>query len=179
MGRANGIKQLQPVGIEPRGHGSSPEPGSSADDILYGHLSAPVRPQSGKRSYRNQGVRDGRRVEFWTSEPDITSLDDAQDRDLLHREDGPAFIMYDEQDRVRGEVYQRHGLLHRDDGPAVINYFENGMAQTEQWFYEGREHREDGPAELTYDQLAALKGESVVEDEVWWTHGQLHELLDE
>lgn len=41
--------------------------------------------------------------------------------ELLHREDGPAEILY-ENGKIIRESYFVKGIRHRDDGPAVIHY---------------------------------------------------------
>jgi hypothetical protein len=171
MGRAGGIKQQAKIsGVRRRGSDSS------ADDILFGQLT-PVRPTGGARSYRHEGMKNGRRCEFWTSDPDVTTAEEATERCLLHREDGPAYILYD-GDHVESELWAQNGAFHREDGPAVTRYFSNGMPRIEEWYYQGREHRDGGPAEITYDEIAASEGQQVIEDEVWWSHGQMDDVVE-
>jgi hypothetical protein len=55
---------------------------------------------------------------------------------LLHREDGPALIYWDET-----QVWYRNGELHRKGGPAVIYKYGH-----QAWYRAGKLHREDGPA---------------------------------
>ena len=42
---------------------------------------------------------------------------------LYHKEDGPAYIDYKEDDSIRTIQYYRHNTLHRADGPALTHYF--------------------------------------------------------
>jgi len=39
-----------------------------------------------------------------------------------HREDGPAQIMYREDDTIKYEMWYLRGKLHRDNAPAVVWY---------------------------------------------------------
>lgn len=163
----------QVKGVRRRAAASSP---TTADDVLFGRIT-PTRPPGPARSYRNEGTFNGFACEFFTSEPDIDSIEEAQERGLLHREDGPAFVV-----RVDGstetEAWYLNGQLHRQDNPAITRYFPNGMPRAEEWYLEGEKHREDDPAEITYDEIAASEGQRVVEDEVWWTHGQMDDLVE-
>lgn len=56
---------------------------------------------------------------------------------LLHREDGPADIVYDKNGQKSVERWYLKGILHRFDGPAVITY-KNGKLQSEQWVLDNK-----------------------------------------
>ena len=78
----------------------------------------------------------------------------------LHREDGPAFISYDDI----AHMWFVNGLLHRVDGPAIVskNY-------RKEWWINGSRHRFDGPA-LTM----CVDGKTLTNE--WWING--HEVTD-
>ena len=78
------------------------------------------------------------------------------DKDQLHREDGPA---YEGADGTK--EWWINGQPHREDGPA-IEWFDG----TKEWFINGKKHREDGPA---YEDADGLKE--------WWINGE--ELTEE
>jgi hypothetical protein len=59
--------------------------------------------------------------------------------DMLHREDGPAMIVSND-DGTTTEHYCRFGRLFRLDGPALIN------SKIKSYYVNDRLHREDGPA---------------------------------
>lgn len=81
--------------------------------------------------------------------------------EILHREDGPARIVFDENSGdVSYEEYYKNGALFRKDGPAFIRYHSNGniahetyctmpVPEDEPWKI-GIRHREGGPAEIEY-----------------------------
>jgi len=66
----------------------------------------------------------------------------------LHREDGPAKLAYDVEDRPWREMHYRHGFLHRDpkQGPAWVERDGDG-ATTESYYFNGEPYRDpaDGP----------------------------------
>jgi antitoxin component YwqK of YwqJK toxin-antitoxin module len=55
----------------------------------------------------------------------------------MHREDGPAEIMYYSNRQVCSEKYYIEGRLHRIDGPAYIGYSGNGIVEVEEYFLNG------------------------------------------
>lgn len=66
-----------------------------------------------------------------------------------HRTDGPAWVEYYENGKVKREEYFYDDVLHREDGPAFIEYFENGSKKTEVYCINGMkvgtvEYYEDG-----------------------------------
>jgi hypothetical protein len=77
------------------------------------------------------------------------------EKDQLHREDGPAIIKYHRYDNLRmEEIYYKNGLRHREDGPALIRYYYNYFVGKKEEFYFINDiiHREDGPAFIKYDK---------------------------
>jgi len=69
-------------------------------------------------------------------------------KEILHRDDGPAFISFEDKTKIK--KYFINGKLHREDGPAYIFYFE-GKIKRASYFQEGKLHRVDGPAEIIYN----------------------------
>jgi hypothetical protein len=67
----------------------------------------------------------------------------------LHREDGPAEILYENGQKII-EYWYHDGKWHRDDGPAVIAY-KDGRISGERWCRYGEYHRDDGPAIIWYE----------------------------
>jgi hypothetical protein len=77
------------------------------------------------------------------------------DKDQLHRLDGPAF------ERADGsKLWYVDGKLHRLDGPAIE--YANG---DKTWYVDGKQHRLDGPAVEYADGYKA-----------WYIDGKLHRL---
>lgn len=74
------------------------------------------------------------------------------ENDVLHCEDGPAYIRYYNTGEVWSEDWLVHGELHRLDGPAVIEYYSNGSIMHEAWFVNNKRHRIDGPAMILYEK---------------------------
>ena len=75
---------------------------------------------------------------------DTTTVQHFNSAGQLHREDGPASIIYREEDglpRMVAFSWWREDRLHREDGPAIWD-----EAGNEQWYFNHRLHREDGPA---------------------------------
>lgn len=48
-------------------------------------------------------------------------------------------------------LYKKYGRLHREDGPAKIIYYKHGTKSYEEYLKNGESHREDGPAYVEYD----------------------------
>jgi hypothetical protein len=48
------------------------------------------------------------------------------------------------------DSFKRAGELHREDGPACIVYYEDGTIYCEQYCINGMFHREVGPAFIKY-----------------------------
>jgi hypothetical protein len=51
-----------------------------------------------------------------------------------HREDGPAYIRYNENGNIKYEAYYLNGKGYRKNGPATIRYYENGNIQCEYYY---------------------------------------------
>jgi hypothetical protein len=102
-----------------------------------------VEMSNGNKEYRLEdgGKRIiGLREEEWFNKDDYS-----------HREDGPSYVSYYENNNVYSEKYYLNGILHREDGPAVIFYYSNGKIKYEQYYLNGKKHRGDGPAWIKYD----------------------------
>ena len=72
----------------------------------------------------------------------------------LHREDGPAYIIYDFITKYKSifcEKYYINGKIHRENGPAFITYYANGDIKNETHYINGECHKEDGPAVIKYN----------------------------
>jgi antitoxin component YwqK of YwqJK toxin-antitoxin module len=59
----------------------------------------------------------------------------------FHREDGPAYIRYNENGNIDLEDYYLNGKTHREDGPASISYYNNGNIQCEYYYLNGKGYR--------------------------------------
>lgn len=75
---------------------------------------------------------------------------------LMHREDGPAFIVdtetnlkfnneYVENIKTKRRNWYQHGFKHRTDGPAEVTNFYI------KWYHRGVLHNTDGPARIVFD----------------------------
>lgn len=85
-----------------------------------------------------------------------------------HRDDGPAYIIYDFDGEIESRTWFQKGLIHRDGGPAYIRY-SNGRVVTEIWCQYGKEHRfVDEPSLIEYDNYGN------VEKEEWMVYGKTH-----
>jgi len=58
----------------------------------------------------------------------------------LHREDGPAVIVYYEDGQIKRIEYWVNNQLHKLDGPAFIWYKENGTVEEESYFVDGKRY---------------------------------------
>ena len=76
---------------------------------------------------------------------------------MLHREDGPAYV---DQDGYK--AWYKEGKRHREDGPAQM--WPEG---TNEWYKDGKRHREDGPAIDYIDGRKSwfIEGEKLTEEE--------------
>lgn len=70
----------------------------------------------------------------------------------IHRDGGPAQIIYDAQGRVKREMWKKHGHYFRDDnGPAEVTYCPNGTVSSEDYYVRGRRRAsETEPALKSY-----------------------------
>jgi antitoxin component YwqK of YwqJK toxin-antitoxin module len=82
-----------------------------------------------------------------------------------HREDGPAFNWYYDDNRPSSQEWYVHGIKHRDDGPAKITYYPLGTLKSEKWYINGSLYRENGPAQIEYFP------DGTVESEYWRPSG--------
>lgn len=69
-----------------------------------------------------------------------------------HRENGPTFMMYNQDGTPRYEEWHRDGLIHRVDGPADIIYHPDGRKRSEKWYLDGLQHRESGPSTTIWNE---------------------------
>lgn len=80
------------------------------------------------------------------------------ERRILHREDGPAFISRDGTE----EAWFYNGKLHRDDGPAFIYH----LLYRHEYFKNGLRHRIHGPAIVTHEkEWWYLEGKHLLKEE--------------
>jgi antitoxin component YwqK of YwqJK toxin-antitoxin module len=56
-----------------------------------------------------------------------------------HREDGPAFIYYNEDGNIHYEAYYINEKKHREDGPAIIGYHQNGNIWYKEYWLNDKE----------------------------------------
>ena len=82
---------------------------------------------------------------------DGTTSEEYDSSKTLHREDGPAWIEYNESGSIWRESYYMEGECHREGLPADIGYYEDGALESEEYYIEGERHREDGPAVIKYN----------------------------
>lgn len=87
-----------------------------------------------------------------------------------HRDDGPAYISYNEDGSVSTESYYQNNKEHRDGAPAVTYYSPDGKPSTEFWYQSGALHREGGPAQIHYNEDGTSYSEK------WYLNGALHRL---
>jgi len=75
----------------------------------------------------------------------IIETDDNNDKYkyVLHREDGPAIIRYNEDGSIYYEFWYINGVRHREDGPTYIGYRADGSIAYEEWYWCGLQHRHD------------------------------------
>ena len=79
---------------------------------------------------------------------------------IIHKDNGPAKIYYNEDETIDREIWYYNGIIHRIDGPAKIYYHENGIVDTEIWFKNGKRYRENGPIHINYDEYGNILLES-------------------
>lgn len=89
-----------------------------------------------------------------------------EDRNGLHREDGPAWITYHENGNVEKECWWNHGTIHRLNGPCCLIWNSYGKMKEEYWAENGKFHRWDGPASILFYPSGN------VEEEMWYVHGE-------
>jgi hypothetical protein len=69
---------------------------------------------------------------------------------IMHREDGPAFIICYPDGSINMQSFRIKGKEHREDGPAHTSYYKDGSVRLEIFSINGKEHRELGPARTEY-----------------------------
>lgn len=68
----------------------------------------------------------------------------------MHKEDGPAYIEYYRNKRIKKEIYYKNNRIHRENGPAVIHYYKNGNIKSYVYYLDNKIHRTYGPAMIEY-----------------------------
>lgn len=81
----------------------------------------------------------------------------------LHREDGPAWISY-QNGKIIEKGWWFKGKSHRENGPAIIKY-RDGVITGEQWYFNGGRHRGNGPAWIAYE-------DGKIVERQWWLNGK-------
>jgi antitoxin component YwqK of YwqJK toxin-antitoxin module len=104
--------------------------------------------------YEENLMKDGKLEKSWLS-----------DNGELHREDGPAFILYYDSGQIQTEEFFIFDKNHRAKGPAIIDYYEDGPIEREVFFLYGMRHRIDGPAEISYYEDGSIHHEE------WYING--------
>lgn len=91
--------------------------------------------------------------------------------EIVHREDGPAIIRYNENGKVEEEEwYLNDKSFRRDGGPVLIRYHENGKIEEEVWLSKnGKYNRgDDLPASINYREDGTLYLRK------WYKNDQFH-----
>lgn len=81
---------------------------------------------------------------------------------ILHREDGPAFISYNGYE----SIWYRYGKRHNTGGAACISFDSSIHNKLYEWYFNDLLHRIDGPA--IYDSSGNT--------EMWYLHGKIHRI---
>jgi hypothetical protein len=66
--------------------------------------------------------------------------------DLLHREDGPAYELFNKNTTRASCIWYIRGKRHREDGPAHEIFSFDGTLTYCAWYIDNKLHRNDGPA---------------------------------
>ena len=61
--------------------------------------------------------------------------------------------------KIDSECYLKGGKLHRENGPAQILYYENGNVKREYYYKDFKLHNENGPAIICYDENGNIESE--------------------
>jgi hypothetical protein len=87
----------------------------------------------------------------------------------LHREEGPALVVYFVCGNVEYQSYYIKDVQHREDGPSYTEYYRgsDGAKRVDVWRKEGKKHREDGPAEIWY-----RREDGSAKDKTYWIRGK-------
>jgi hypothetical protein len=107
-------------------------------------------------------------------------------RRMPHREpqEGPAIFLCHPSGQPKVIEYRWHGFLHRDGGPASLVYEADGTLMTEEWSRFGRCHRKDGPAYMHREGSRVyyqwwLHGYNYRDPTFWSRYDQEYELDDD
>jgi hypothetical protein len=77
----------------------------------------------------------------------------------LHREDGPARIVYNNLGKIIKKMFYMNGFINREYGPAIIHYYSNHSIKVEYFYLKQHLHREDGPAHIHYNPDGSIRCE--------------------
>ena len=58
---------------------------------------------------------------------------------------------------IAEQSWRLNGELHRDDGPAEIIYRRDGSIYWQEWYLNGKRHRSDGPASIKYKRDGSIE----------------------
>ena len=83
---------------------------------------------------------------------------------LLHRTDGPAFRVMDDDGNLNQEMWFIHG---EEQECCFWTRHSNGNVDFKQWSLNGELHRIDGPAKITWSIYGGF-----LEKEMWFIHGE-------
>lgn len=71
------------------------------------------------------------------------------------------------------KLWLKDGKLHRDDGPSFVEYYQNGKVKSKTWFINNKIHREDGPAVIKYQYIHTELGkEKIIEQKEYFIEGR-------
>jgi antitoxin component YwqK of YwqJK toxin-antitoxin module len=98
---------------------------------------------------------------------------------VLHRDDGPAIIIYFSNGTIESESFYINGKLHREDGPAIIIYFSNGTIESESFYISDKLHREDGPSQIYYNSDGSIDAEAFNISGVFFTFWEFWSYISE
>lgn len=151
---------------------SNPETGSSFDDCLKGkpprRLVQKIALKTGilyseeyfSGTTRHRGEADGPAMIQWDEKTGVVTVEKYYRRSKLHRKDGPALSLYNDDGSLCREEYYRDGRLHRDpaEGPAVIERLSESdpslMTKVEyRLFGEPHRHPSAGPWRIVYCEV--------------------------
>jgi antitoxin component YwqK of YwqJK toxin-antitoxin module len=74
---------------------------------------------------------------------------------LRHRNNEPAFQVWNEAGELIIEEWRQNGFLHRNNGPACQQWT-SGVLIREEWRQNGRWHRDNGPAVRRWNKAGEL-----------------------
>lgn len=71
---------------------------------------------------------------------------------VLHRNDGYADIMTNNEGNIIYVKWYKNGKLHNDNGPAYIQHYNNGNIKSKTWYQNDIIHNSNGPAIINYEE---------------------------